>query len=198
MQFIRGLLTPGLRVSPTQSFLQCQAQRPSLISIFCKSPLSSFPLLTSFISPKPTLAPLIVPSRGRTKPRKLHKSMFGGGDNGGVDYGVQIMDMHRKGPHKKIRPNKNPLGPGIPYARGVVIKPVIKKPKKPNSANRKCVVVRIGSGRELTAYVPGVGHNLQEHNVVLIHPRRLQDVPGVKTKCIRGKYDLPHVVKKPQ
>ena len=126
--------------------------------------------------------------------------------------------MHRKGPHKKFRPNKNPLGFDTPFAKGVVIRSVIKKPKKPNSANRKvstivcmafhgrniplppsyfqCVLVRLSNGRELTSYVPGEGHNLQEHNVVLIRVGRLQDVPGVKTKCVRGKLDLAHVVKK--
>ena len=58
------------------------------------------------------------------------------------------------------------------------------------------MLVRLSNGRELTSYVPGEGHNLQEHNVVLIRVGRLQDVPGVKTKCIRGKLDLAHVVKK--
>ena len=60
----------------------------------------------------------------------------------------------------------------------------------------QCVLVRLSNGRELTSYVPGEGHNLQEHNVVLIRVGRLQDVPGVKTKCVRGKFDLAHVVKK--
>jgi len=130
------------------------------------------------------------------KARKLPAHMYGGGDNGGLDYGFEVMEKHKKGPHKKIRVNKNPLGPGVPFAKGIVIKPVIKKPKKPNSANRKCVRVKLSSGKELTAYVPGEGHNLQEHNVVLVRAGNLRDVPGVKTKCVRGKYDLPHVVKK--
>lgn len=108
---------------------------------------------------------------------------------------ASLAQIHRRGPHIKIRPNKNPLD-GKPFAKGVVLKTLIKKPKKPNSANRKCVLVRLSNGKELTAYVPGVGHNLQEHNVVLIRVGRLQDVPGVKTKCVRGKYDLTHVIKK--
>ena len=58
------------------------------------------------------------------------------------------------------------------------------------------MLVRLSNGKELTSYVPGEGHILQEHNVVLIRVGRLQDVPGVKTKCIRGKFDLAHVVKK--
>jgi small subunit ribosomal protein S12 len=130
------------------------------------------------------------------KPRKLHKSLRDGGDNGGLSYGVEIMDAHRLGPHIKFRPNKNPLGPQVPFAKGIVIKTVVKKPKKPNSANRKCVLVRLSSGKEITSYVPGEGHNLQEHNQVLVRVGRLRDTPGVKTKCVRGKYDLPHVIKK--
>jgi len=134
----------------------------------------------------------------KNRHKKLHKSQYGGGDNGGVDYGARVMWDHKTGPHKKVRPNKNPLGPGIPYAKGVVIRPVIKKPKKPNSANRKCVLIRLHNGKEITSYIPGEGHTLQEHNVVLVYPRNLKDVPGVKTRCVRGKYDLPHVVKKSQ
>lgn len=130
------------------------------------------------------------------KKNKLPRHMWSGGDNGGVDYGMEVIDSHMKGVHYKTRKNKNPLGERVPFAKAVVIRPVVKKPKKPNSANRKCVLVRLASGRELTSYVPGEGHNLQEHNVVLIRPGNLQDVPGVKTKCVRGKYDLPHVVKK--
>lgn len=69
--------------------------------------------------------------------------------------------------------------------------------RKPNSANRKCVLVRLNkTGKELIAYVPGEGHNLQEHNVVLVRVGNLRDVPGVKIKCVRGKFDLPEVVKK--
>jgi len=138
-----------------------------------------------------------MPSRGQKKLPKLNKKLYGGGDNGGLDYGFQVMDWHRKGPHVRKRiPRPNPLGANVPFAKAVVLRPVVKKPKKPNSANRKCVVVRLSNGKELTAYVPGIGHNLQEHNVVLIRCGRLQDVPNVSTKCIRGKYDLPHVVKK--
>lgn len=103
--------------------------------------------------------------------------------------------MHKTGPIKKVRPNRNPLD-GNPFKKGVVLKTLIKKPKKPNSANRKCVLVRLSNGKELTAYVPGEGHNLQEHSVVLVRCGRLKDVPGVKIKCVRGKYDLPHVQKK--
>ncbi|XP_068209528.1 small ribosomal subunit protein uS12m [Palaemon carinicauda] len=108
---------------------------------------------------------------------------------------ASLYQMHRRGPVIKKRPNRNPLIKS-PMARGVVLKTLIKKPRKPNSANRKCVLVRLPSGKELVAYVPGEGHNLQEHNIVMVRVGRLRDVPGVKVKCIRGKYDLPHVVKR--
>lgn len=101
--------------------------------------------------------------------------------------------MHRTGPHIKNRPSKNPLN-GNPFAKGVVLKTLVKKPKKPNSANRKSVLVRLSNGKEMVAYIPGIGHNLQEHNIVLVRVGRVQDCPGVKLKCVRGKYDLPHVI----
>jgi len=164
------------------------------ISSLVQSPLS-FDLIRNFSVSAPSSFHLSW-SMEQKKKQKLHHSMYGGGDNGGLDYGFEVMDQHRKGPHKKTRPIRNPLGFGVPFAKGVVIKTVIKKPKKPNSANRKCVLVRLSSGRELTSYVPGEGHNLQEHNVVLIRSGRLKDVPGVKTRCVRGKHDLGHVVKK--
>jgi len=99
-----------------------------------------------------------------------------------------------KGPPKKP-PRK--LGPteARPFLKGVVLKTIIKKPKKPNSANRKCVRIRLSTGRETTAYVPGIGHNLQEHHTVLVRGGRVQDLPGVKLKCVRGAYDLAHVKK---
>jgi len=96
-------------------------------------------------------------------------------------------------------PQKPPRKPGPtearPFLKGVVLKTIIKKPKKPNSANRKCVRLRLSTGRETTAYVPGIGHNLQEHHTVLVRGGRVQDLPGVKLKCVRGAYDLAHVKK---
>ncbi|XP_076274673.1 30S ribosomal protein S12 technical knockout [Rhynchophorus ferrugineus] len=102
--------------------------------------------------------------------------------------------MHRTGPHKKERIPKRPLD-GNPFMKGVVLRTVVKKPKKPNSANRKSVLVRLANGKEMVAYIPGIGHNLQEHNIVLCRVGRVQDCPGVKLKCVRGKFDLSHVIK---
>ncbi|CAG2161842.1 unnamed protein product [Oppiella nova] len=93
------------------------------------------------------------------------------------------------------KPRKHPLD-NKPQMKGIVLKTLIKKPKKPNSANRKCVLVRLTSGKEKVAFVPGEGHNLQEHSVVLCEKRRVRDVPGLKLRVIRGAYDCAHVVKK--
>lgn len=71
-----------------------------------------------------------------------------------------LMKMHKTGPIKKVRPPRKPLD-GNPFLKGVILKTLIKKPKKPNSANRKCVLVRLSNGKEMVAYVPGIGHNLQ-------------------------------------
>ena len=104
-----------------------------------------------------------------------------------------LEQMHRNGPPKR---RKRPSATdGHPQLKGVVLKTVIKKPKKPNSANRKCVLVRLSNGKEMTAYVPGEGHTLQEHNIVLVRGGNTQDLPGVKLKVIRGKYDCAHVKK---
>ena len=99
-------------------------------------PLAFCPLIRPFSVSNPSSL-FLTQSMEQKKERKLPAHMYGGGENGGVDYGWEVMDKHRKGPHKKVRPNRNPLGFGIPFAKGIVIKPVVKKPKKPNSANRK-------------------------------------------------------------
>lgn len=109
--------------------------------------------------------------------------------------GTTLSRIHKYGFYKKERERKNPLGYAIPFAKGIVLKTLIKKPKKPNSANRKCVLVRLTNGKDMIAHIPGEGHNLQEHSTVLVRPGRTKDVPGLKLKCIRGKYDLGHVVK---
>ena len=70
------------------------------------------------------------------------------------------------------------------------MKVILKKPKKPNSALRKVAKVKLSTGKVIYAHIPGEGHNLQEHGVVLVRGGRVRDLPGVKYKCIRGKYDL--------
>ncbi|KAM8826613.1 small ribosomal subunit protein uS12m [Synchiropus picturatus] len=106
-----------------------------------------------------------------------------------------LNQMHRMG---KPKPQHKTLGAtfGRPQLKAVVLKTMIRKPKKPNSANRKCARVRLSNGKEAVVFIPGEGHNLQEHNVVLVQGGRTQDLPGVKLTVVRGKYDCAHVVKK--
>ncbi|MEN2498131.1 MAG: hypothetical protein MHMPM18_002449 [Marteilia pararefringens] len=83
-----------------------------------------------------------------------------------------------------------------PAVKAVVLRTMIVHPKKPNSGNKRCVRVRLSTGREAIAFVPGIGHSLQEHNTVMVIPKRKKDVIGVKLRCVRGVYDLPHVKKR--
>jgi small subunit ribosomal protein S12 len=76
-----------------------------------------------------------------------------------------------------------------PFKRGVCTKVTTKTPKKPNSALRKIAKVRLSNGQEVTAYIPGIGHNLQEHSIVLIRGGRVKDLPGVRYHIVRGKFD---------
>jgi len=82
---------------------------------------------------------------------------------------------------------------GAPFKRGVCVKVTTTTPKKPNSALRKIARVRLSNGMEVTAYIPGIGHNLQEHSIVLIKGGRTKDLPGVRYKIIRGVYDTQGV-----
>lgn len=81
------------------------------------------------------------------------------------------------------------LPKGAPFKRGVCLKVTTTTPKKPNSALRKIARVRLSNGMEVTAYIPGVGHNLQEHSIVLIKGGKTKDLPGVRYKVVRGVYD---------
>ena len=85
-----------------------------------------------------------------------------------------------------------------PQKRGVCTKVAIKTPKKPNSALRKIAKVRLTNGMEATTYIPGIGHNLQEHSVVLIRGGRVKDLPGVRYHIIRGTLDAQGVAKRMQ
>ncbi|XP_048474098.1 28S ribosomal protein S12, mitochondrial-like [Rhincodon typus] len=106
-----------------------------------------------------------------------------------------LHQMHKMGKPKRAPRKAGPTF-GRPQLKGVVLKTMIRKPKKPNSANRKCARVRLSNGKEVIVFIPGEGHNLQEHNIVLVEGGRTQDLPGVKLKVVRGKYDCAHVQKK--
>ncbi|CCU97930.1 unnamed protein product [Malassezia sympodialis ATCC 42132] len=101
-----------------------------------------------------------------------------------------------RGARRPHRPpvNRTPALEGCPFVKGVCIKIFTTKPKKPNSAIRKMARVRLTNGRTVTAYIPGEGHNLQEHSVVLMRGGRVQDVPGVRYTLVRGALDFGGVV----
>lgn len=82
---------------------------------------------------------------------------------------------------------------GAPFMRGVCVKVTTMTPKKPNSALRKIARVRLSNGMEVTAYIPGEGHNLQEHSIVLLRGGRVKDLPGVRYHVVRGVYDTQGV-----
>jgi len=96
-----------------------------------------------------------------------------------------VMDtLHRR---------RTEIAKGNPFKRGVCLKVTTTTPKKPNSALRKIARVRLSNGNEVTAYIPGMGHNLQEHSIVLLKGGRTPDLPGVRYKIIRGVYDAQGV-----
>ena len=104
-----------------------------------------------------------------------------------------IQQLVRKGRQDKIGKTKTPALKGSPQRRGVCTRVYTTTPKKPNSALRKVARVRLTSGIEVTAYIPGVGHNLQEHSIVLVRGGRVKDLPGVRYKIIRGSLDTQGV-----
>ena len=102
----------------------------------------------------------------------------------------QLVRHGRKRPREKSR---SPALKGAPQRRGVCTRVYTFTPKKPNSALRKVARVRLTSGIEITAYIPGEGHNLQEHSIVLVRAGRVRDLPGVRYKVIRGTLDTAGV-----
>jgi len=100
-----------------------------------------------------------------------------------------INQLVRKGRTRKRRKPKAPDLQRCPQRRGVCIHVTTRTPKKPNSALRKVARVRLSTGREVTAYIPGESHNLQEHNIVLVRGGRVRDLPGVRYHVIRGTLD---------
>ena len=100
-----------------------------------------------------------------------------------------VNQLVRKGRKRARRKSKAPALSGCPQRRGVCLAVKTQTPKKPNSALRKVCRVRLTSGYEVTAYIPGVGHNLQEHSVVLVRGGRVKDLPGVRYHVVRGTLD---------
>src|SRR5438552_14477484 len=107
----------------------------------------------------------------------------------------QLVRNGRTRPHAKT---KSPALRSSPQRRGVCTRVYTTTPKKPNSALRKVARVRLTTGVEVTAYIPGIGHNLQEHSIVLVRGGRVRDLPGVRYKIIRGALDASGVVNRKQ
>ena len=107
-----------------------------------------------------------------------------------------ISQLVRKDRKRLKRRSGAPLLGGNPFKRGVVLRVMTVTPKKPNPALRKVCRVRLSNGAELTAYIPGEGHNLQEHHIVLVRGGRPKDLPGVRYKVIRGTRDTEGVAKR--
>lgn len=100
-----------------------------------------------------------------------------------------IQQLVRKGRKNIIKKSKSPALDGCPQKRGVCTRVYTSTPKKPNSAMRKVARVRLTNGKEVNVYIPGEGHNLQEHSIVLIRGGRVKDLPGVRYHIIRGALD---------
>ena len=109
-----------------------------------------------------------------------------------------INQLIRFGRTKYRAKTKAPALMGCPQRRGVCTRVYTTTPKKPNSALRKVARVRLSSGVEVTAYIPGVGHNLQEHSIVLVRGGRVKDLPGVRYKVVRGALDTSGVRERSQ
>jgi small subunit ribosomal protein S12 len=109
-----------------------------------------------------------------------------------------INQLIRRGRQEQSKRTKTPALKGAPQKRGVCTRVYTTTPKKPNSALRKVARVRLVNGMEVTAYIPGIGHNLQEHSVVLIRGGRVKDLPGVRYKIIRAALDAAGVANRRQ
>ena len=109
-----------------------------------------------------------------------------------------IAQLVRKGRESKSDKTKTPALKGAPQRRGVCTRVYTHTPKKPNSALRKVARVRLTNGIEVTTYIPGVGHNLQEHSLVLIRGGRVKDLPGVRYHVVRGTLDATGVANRRQ
>lgn len=104
-----------------------------------------------------------------------------------------INQLVRKGRKRVRRKTSSPALQGCPFKRGVCTRVYTTTPKKPNSALRKVARVRLTNGMEVTAYIPGEGHNLQEHSIVLIRGGRVKDLPGIRYHIVRGVLDCQGV-----
>jgi small subunit ribosomal protein S12 len=126
----------------------------------------------------------------RLRLAEAHCAQAGSGETHGVFSPVPtISQLVRSGRTKIVSKTKSPALQDSPQKRGVCVRVFTQTPKKPNSALRKVARVRLTNGIEVTTYIPGVGHNLQEHSLVLIRGGRVKDLPGVRYHVVRGTLD---------
>nr|YP_007890652.1 ribosomal protein S12 [Jakoba bahamiensis]AGH24146.1 ribosomal protein S12 [Jakoba bahamiensis] len=111
---------------------------------------------------------------------------------------ARLNQLIRKPRQQKVKMSKSVALDKSPQRKGVCTRVYIMSPKKPNSAKRKVARIRLTNGFYVTGYIPGEGHNLQEHSVVLVRGGRVKDLPGVKYHIIRGAYDLQGVANRRQ
>ncbi len=104
-----------------------------------------------------------------------------------------INQLIKRGRKKVVKKSKSAALNGCPQKRGVCLQVKTTSPKKPNSALRKIARVRLSNGKEITAYIPGEGHNLQPHSIVLVRGGRVRDLPGVRYHIVRGTHDTAGV-----
>ncbi len=140
----------------------------------------------------------IRPSAGSRCRRPICRPLHSAVDRKENDAVPTIQQLVRKGRQDKVSKTKTPALKGSPQRRGVCTRVYTTTPKKPNSALRKVARVRLTSGIEVTAYIPGEGHNLQEHSIVLVRGGRVKDLPGVRYKVIRGSLDTQGVKNRKQ
>ena len=107
----------------------------------------------------------------------------------GDDFLPTINQLVKTGRSKPVKKTDSPALKACPQKRGVCVRVYTSTPKKPNSALRKVARVRLTNGMEVTTYIPGVGHNLQEHSIVMIRGGRVNDLPGVRYHVVRGSLD---------
>ena len=107
----------------------------------------------------------------------------------GDDFLPSINQLVKSGRSKPVKKSDSPALKSCPQKRGVCVRVYTSTPKKPNSALRKVARVRLTNGMEVTTYIPGVGHNLQEHSIVMIRGGRIKDLPGVRYHVVRGSLD---------
>jgi ribosomal protein S12, bacterial/organelle len=109
-----------------------------------------------------------------------------------------INQLIKQGRVKQTKRSKSPVLEGCQFKRGVCLQVKTMTPKKPNSALRKIARVRLSNGKEITAYIPGEGHNLQEHSIVMVRGGRVRDLPGVRYHIVRGVLDTQGVADRKQ